>query len=55
MEFNIATLMESIADVIPDNEAVVSGDVRLTYKQLDERANRFAHVLQQKGDRKSVV
>ncbi|MBT6488253.1 MAG: AMP-binding protein, partial [Deltaproteobacteria bacterium] len=49
MEFNIATLMESIADVIPDNEAVVSGDVRLTYKQLDERANRFAHVLQQKG------
>lgn len=49
MEFNIATLMESIADVIPDNEAVVSGDVRLTYKQLDERANRFAHVLKQKG------
>ena len=49
MEFNIATLMESIADVIPDNEAVVSGDVRLTYKQLDERANRFAHVLKGQG------
>ena len=49
MDFNIATIMESIADVIPDREAVVCGSERLTYKELDERANRFAHGLKKQG------
>jgi acyl-CoA synthetase (AMP-forming)/AMP-acid ligase II len=43
MEFNLADLLESIADAIPDQEAVICGDTRLTYKQLDERATRLAH------------
>ncbi|MGW8884041.1 amino acid adenylation domain-containing protein [Streptomyces sp. NPDC055749] len=29
----------------PDREAVVFGDTRLTYRQVDERANQFAHWL----------
>jgi acyl-CoA synthetase (AMP-forming)/AMP-acid ligase II len=31
---------------VPDREAVVCGDVRLTYRELDERATRLAHALQ---------
>lgn len=49
MEFNLADLFESVADALPDQEAVVCGDTRLTYKQLDERATRLAHCLQANG------
>ncbi|MEX2255295.1 MAG: acyl-CoA synthetase [Acidimicrobiia bacterium] len=45
MEFNLADLFESIADAVPGREAVVYGDRRLTYRELDERANRCAHAL----------
>jgi fatty-acyl-CoA synthase len=44
-EFNLADLFEIVADTCPDRLAVVAGDVRLTYAELDERANRFAHHL----------
>jgi acyl-CoA synthetase (AMP-forming)/AMP-acid ligase II len=49
LSFNLVDLIESVADVIGEREAVVSGDRRLTYAQLDERANRLAHVLQDQG------
>jgi len=49
MEFNLATLLESVVDGAPDREAVVCGDTRLTYQQLEERANRFAHMLREQG------
>ena len=49
MEFNIATILESIVDVVGEREAVVSGSTRLTYKELDDRANRYAHLLQKQG------
>ncbi len=49
MEFNIADLFESVVDTVPDREALVSGDVRLTFRQLDERANRLAHFLSARG------
>jgi acyl-CoA synthetase (AMP-forming)/AMP-acid ligase II/acyl-coenzyme A thioesterase PaaI-like protein len=41
--FNLADLFESVADVVPEREALVSGDVRLTFAQLDERATRLAN------------
>jgi fatty-acyl-CoA synthase len=45
MEFNLADLWEAVADTIPDREAVVRGDRRLTFAELDERATRLAHAL----------
>src|SRR5438477_11855238 len=45
--FNIADLFELVADTVPDREAVVCGDRRLTYRQLDQRATMLAHALQQ--------
>lgn len=49
MHFNLADLFESVADTVPDREALVCGDRRLTFQQLDERANRFAHYLAGQG------
>ena len=43
MEFNLADLFESVVDLVPGQLAVVAGDRRLTYSQLDTRANRLAH------------
>ena len=49
VEFNLADLFESVADAVPDQPALVSGDRRLTYVQLDRRANRLAHHLESAG------
>ena len=49
MEFNLADLYEIVADAVPDRLALVAGDQRRTYAQLDERANRFAHHLLDHG------
>ena len=49
MEFNLADLWESVVDAVPDREAFVDGDRRLTFAQLDERANRLAHALAADG------
>jgi acyl-CoA synthetase (AMP-forming)/AMP-acid ligase II len=43
MEFNLADLMEANADAFPDRLAVVCGDVRLSFGELDRRATRLAH------------
>src|SRR3954454_2302844 len=45
LAFNIADLFEVVADTVPDREAVVCGDRRLTYRELDDRATRLAHAL----------
>ena len=42
MEFHYATIWESIADVLPEHTAVVHGDVRLSWREYDERAARMA-------------
>jgi acyl-CoA synthetase (AMP-forming)/AMP-acid ligase II len=47
--FNLADLFESVADAVPDREAIVAGDRRLTYSRLDERANRLARHLRSIG------
>jgi acyl-CoA synthetase (AMP-forming)/AMP-acid ligase II len=49
MEFNHADLFEGIADAIGDRAAVVCGDRRLTYAELDAEANRLAHHLESVG------
>ncbi len=48
-QFNLADLFELVADTVPDRLALVAGEVRLTYVDLDARANRFAHHLASLG------
>ena len=43
--FNLADLFELAADTLTDRLAVVAGDERRTYAELDERATRFANHL----------
>ena len=45
MQFNIADLFECVADTVPQRPAVVCGEERLRYDELDERSTRLAHVL----------
>ncbi len=49
MEFNIADLFESLVEEIPDEEALVAGDRRLSFAQLNERANRLASFMKRRG------
>ena len=51
MGFNLAALFEAVVDRIPDREAIIVGDLRLTYGRLDERANRLANALTASGVR----
>ncbi|MDQ1535378.1 MAG: 3-oxocholest-4-en-26-oate---CoA ligase [Actinomycetota bacterium] len=49
MHFNLADLWERVADTVPDHDAVVDGERRFTYAELDERADRLAHTLAAQG------
>ncbi len=49
MQYNLADLFECVADAVPDRDALVCGDRRLTFAQVDERATRLAHHLQSQG------
>jgi acyl-CoA synthetase (AMP-forming)/AMP-acid ligase II len=49
MEWNIADLVERIVDLAPEREALVCGDARRSYAQLEERSNRLAHHLASAG------
>ncbi len=49
--YNLADLFESVVDSVPDRTAVVCGDERRTYAELDERSNRLAHHLMSAGVR----
>jgi acyl-CoA synthetase (AMP-forming)/AMP-acid ligase II len=49
--FNLADLFEVVADACPSRLALVAGDVRLTYAELDQRSNRVAHHLLASGVR----
>jgi 3-oxocholest-4-en-26-oate---CoA ligase len=46
---NLADLFEAVVDADPGREVLVVGERRLTYRELDERANRLAHVLADAG------
>src|SRR3954454_121348 len=43
MAFNIADLFEHVADRVPDRPALIIGDERLTFSELDRRATQVAH------------
>ena len=47
--FQFADIWEAVVDRVAEREALVVGDRRLTYGQLEERANRLAHVLGDAG------
>ncbi|MEU0055732.1 acyl-CoA synthetase [Streptomyces sp. NPDC006334] len=58
MEYNLADLFESVADVVPEREALVyvdhpgtGAERRLTYAELDAAANRIGHHLLDSGIR----
>ncbi len=41
--YSLADLFEIVTDTVPDRLALVAGSARLTYGELDARANRFAN------------
>src|SRR4029077_991503 len=49
--WNIADLVEHVADTVPDRVALIYDDEPRTFAQLDERANRLAHHLAANGVR----
>ena len=49
---NIADLAEHAIDAVPDRVALICGDEKLTYAQLEEKANRLAHYLKDRGVQK---
>ncbi len=49
MTFNLATIQEAIAAVIPDRECIVYRDRRLTWGTFNERTRRLANYLISRG------
>ena len=49
---NIADLAEHAIDAVPDRVALICGDEQITYGELEEKANRFAHYLMDRGVKK---
>ena len=48
-QFDLATVSEVVAAAVPDREAVIFGDRRLTFSQLAERSRRLASFLHDRG------
>lgn len=49
MDFSFPQVMETIAGVIPEREAIVFRDRRLTFRQFTERGRSLANYLSQRG------
>ena len=49
MEMHFATVWEAIADAIPERAALVHGETRRSWRELDDRAARLARALQELG------
>lgn len=45
MEFNVADLIERVANNVPDREAVICGTERATYRHFDEKSRQFGRYL----------
>jgi acyl-CoA synthetase (AMP-forming)/AMP-acid ligase II len=59
LTWNLGDLFEAVADAVGDRTAIVAGTTRLTFNELDERANRLAQRLAAvgvgPGDRVALV
>jgi len=55
---SVGDMLRNSAHAVPRKEALVSGKIRMTYKELDERTDALAASLQelgiQKGDRIAI-
>jgi acyl-CoA synthetase (AMP-forming)/AMP-acid ligase II len=51
MKLDLASVWERIADIFPDADAVVMGATRVSWKEFDDRAARFAGTLEARGVR----
>jgi 3-oxocholest-4-en-26-oate---CoA ligase len=49
MEMHYATILEAISDALPEEDALVFGQRRLSWRELDERAARLATVMLDAG------
>ena len=47
--YNLASLLEDTTATYPDREAIVLGDTRLTYAQVNGAANQVANLLVARG------
>ena len=45
MEFNVADLIERVANNIPERDAVICGDKRASYQHFDKKSQQFARYL----------
>jgi acyl-CoA synthetase (AMP-forming)/AMP-acid ligase II len=43
VQFNLADMLESVVDAVPDREALYAEGRRLSFREFDERANQLAH------------
>ncbi len=51
MALNLADIFEHVVDAVGEREALTFADRRYTYAQIEEQANRIAHVLSDAGIR----
>lgn len=52
MHTSLHKLITTQAETIPDKTAIIFGEQKVTYKQLNERANQLAHLLIKNGVKK---
>jgi acyl-CoA synthetase (AMP-forming)/AMP-acid ligase II len=48
-QFNLARVFDTVAEAVPDHEALLWGDRRLTYRQVADRSRRLATYLRSRG------
>lgn len=49
MDLHFASVWEAVADTVPDSDVVVMGERRITYRQYDDAAARFASAIEAAG------
>ena len=48
-QFNLGQVFETVAATVPEREAIVWGDRRLSYAELRDRSRRLAMFLHERG------